>query len=140
MAAFGNLLKKALRIVPKSSFEYRTVVSFQTNDIGNTIPTYSEWVPTTGAVQPGLTFSFNARGISNPIDMAKRIGIDQSKNIITVFVKDIELSNVSTQEEPDQIRYDGKVFNIMSVSNWYPYDDWKSLTCVEDTRERRASA
>lgn len=136
MAAFGNLLKKALNIVHKSRFEYRRVLSFATNEIGNTIAQYSEWTATTGAIQPGLTFSFNARGISNPIEMQKKIGIDQSKNIITVFVKDIELSNVSTQEEPDQIRYDGKVFNIMSVSNWYPYDDWKSLTCVEDTRER----
>lgn len=136
MKAFGNLLRRALTVIPKSSFEYRRVVSVSTNSIGNSIATFSEWTSVLGAVQPGLTFSFNARGISSMVDIlqTKKIGIDISKDMITVFVKGIDLVNVHFKEQPDQIRYDGRTFNIISISNWFPYDDWKSLVCVEDTR------
>lgn len=136
MAKLGNLLKKALRVVPSEIFQYRKVVSVETNEIGNTIPTFSEWTDTRGSVQPGLTFSFNARGISSVIDlkMAYKIGITQAKDLITVFTKDLDLVNTHFQEQPDQIKYNGRIFNIISVSNWLPYDSWKSLVCVEDTR------
>lgn len=136
MKAFANLLKRALTVVPRSAFEYRQVISVSTNSIGNSIATFSEWTRVFGAVQPGLTFSFNARGISSMVDIlqTKKIGIDISKDMITVFAKNIDLINVHFKEQPDQIRYDGRTFNIISISNWYPYDDWKSLVCVEDTR------
>lgn len=136
MAHLGNLLKQALRIVPPEKFQYRKVLSVETNDIGNTIPTFSEWSDTMGSVQPGLTFSFNARGISSMLElkMVFKIGISQAKDIITVFTKDLDLVNTHFQEQPDQIKYDGRIFNIISVSNWLPYDSWKSLVCVEDTR------
>lgn len=138
MASLGNLLKKALTVIPSETFQYRKVVSVATNEIGNTIATFSEWQNTRGSVQPGLTFSFNARGISSMMDLklAFKIGVDQSKDLITVFTKDIDLVNTHFQEQPDQIKYDGRVFNIISVSNWLPYDSWKSLVCVEDTRYR----
>ena len=136
MKAFGNLLRRALTVIPKSAFDYRRVISVSTNSIGNSIATFSEWTSVLGAVQPGLTFSFNARGISSMVDIlqTKKIGIDISKDMITVFVKGIDLVNVHFKEQPDQIRYDGRTFNIISISNWFPYDDWKSLVCVEDTR------
>jgi hypothetical protein len=136
MQALGCLLKKALNIVPRVSFEYRVAQSRTTNEIGNTITTYSDWMTAYGSVQPGLTFSFNARGVSNPIEIAKKIGLDISKEIITVYAKGLNLSNVHAEETPDQIRYQGKIYNIVSVSNWYHYDNWKSLICVEDIRER----
>jgi len=138
MAALGNLLKKALTIVPSETFQYRKVESVSTNEIGNTIATFSDWINTRGSVQPGLTFSFNARGISSMIElkMAYKIGITQAKDLITVFTKEIDLVNTHFQQQPDQIKYDGRIFNIISVSNWLPYDSWKSLVCVEDTRYR----
>jgi len=136
--ALGCLLKRALNIIPRSKFEYRTLISVSTNSIGNSIPVYSEWVESDGSVQPGLTFSFNARGVSNPGDIMKKIGLDQSKEIITVYAKGLNLRNVHDQDTPDQIRFNGKIYNIWSISNWYEYDNWKSLICVEDTRERSA--
>ena len=133
--SLGCLLTKALNVVPKTRFKYRIVTAFVTNEIGNTIPSYSAWNDAEGAIQPGLTFSFNARGVSNPIEIAKKIGLDISKNMITVFAK-LDLSNIAKKETPDQIMYDGRIFNIMSISDWYEFDGWKSLICVEDTRER----
>lgn len=136
MSAVGCLLKRALKIVPNSDFEYRVLESVATNDIGNSIPVYSEWNSARGCVQPGLTFSFNARGISEPSEVMKKLGLDQAKNIMTVYAYGLNLRNVHDQDTPDQIRYKGRIFNIWSISNWYEYDGWKSLICVEDTRER----
>lgn len=136
MSAVGCLLKRALKVVPNSDFEYRVLESVTTNDIGNSIPVYSEWYAAKGSVQPGLTFSFNARGISEPSEVMKKLGLDQAKNIMTVYAYGLNLRNVHDQDTPDQIRYKGRIFNIWSISNWYEYDGWKSLICVEDTRER----
>lgn len=139
MKALGCLLKRALNVVPSVTFEYRIASGRTTNEIGNTITAYGDWTIAVGSVQPGLTFSFNARSISNPIEIAKKIGLDMSKEIITVFAKHINLNNIHDMDTPDQVRYQGKIYNIMSVSNWYPYDDWKSLICIEDTRERNVA-
>jgi hypothetical protein len=132
----GRILDKALRIVQNDTFYYRVVESIETNDIGNSIAKYGEWIKSKGSVQPGLTFSFNARGVSNPAEIARSIGLDLSKNIRTVYSRAIKLSNISTRDMPDQIMYDGKVYNIWSVSDWYEHSGWQALICVEDTRER----
>jgi hypothetical protein len=66
--------------------------------------------------------------------MAKKIGIEQAKDLVTIFTQELDLVNTHFQIHPDQIKYNGRIFNIISVSNWLPYDDWKSLVCVEDTR------
>jgi hypothetical protein len=136
MISLSNILKKASTIIPTEPFEYRVLQSHSTNAIGNITPNYTEWKPANGQVQPGLTFSFNARGVSNPGEIAKQLGIDMSKEIITVYAPDLNLRNVHDQDQPDQIRYHGKVYNIWSISNWFEYNGWKSLICVEDTRER----
>lgn len=136
MNALGNLLRKAGRIVPREPFQYRTFNGNVTNDIGNIVSTYSEWHEVIGHVQPGLTFSFNARGVSDIGEIAKRIGIDQSKKVITVFVYDLDLKNVHDHDTPDQIKYENCIYNIWSISDWYHYDGWKSFICIEDTRER----
>ena len=139
MNAIGNLLRRASRIIPTEPFEYRTLSSHETNKIGNIVPVYSQWMKANGNIQPGLTFSFNARGVSNPGLIAKQLGIDQSKEIVTVYAYGLNLRNVHDQDQPDQIRYHGKVYNIWSISNWYEYDGWKSLICVEDVRERSST-
>lgn len=136
MNALGNLLRKAGRIVPREPLQYRTFNGNVTNDIGNIVSTYSEWHEVMGHVQPGLTFSFNARGVSDIGEIAKRIGIDQSKKVITVFVYDLDLKNVHDHDTPDQIKYKNCIYNIWSISDWFDYDGWQSLICIEDTRER----
>ena len=138
MNSFGCLLKRASRMIPTVRLEYRTFTGETTNAIGNSIATYTDWIKVRGHVQPGLTFSFNARGVSNTAAIMKELGLDQSKEIVTVYAYGLNLHNVHDQNQPDQIRYNGKVYNIWSVSNWYEYDNWKSLICVEDTRERRS--
>ena len=137
MNKLGCLLRRASNVVPTVRFEYRIFSGENTNSIGNSIASYGEWIWTSGHVQPGLTFSFNARGISNPGMIMKQLGLDQSKDIMTVFVRGLNLHNVHEQNQPDQIRYHGRIYNIWSISNWYEYDDWKSIICIEDTRERQ---
>ena len=136
MNAIGNLLRKASRIIPTEEIRWRRFVSSEVNSIGNTIPVYTKWESIKANVQPGLTFSFNARGVASSTEIAKQLGIDLTKEIITVYVANLNITNVHGQTMPDQVSYNGKIYNIWSVSNWYEYDGWKSLICVEDTRER----
>lgn len=136
MKALGCLLRKALNIVPKDTFEFRVLIKNDTNDLGNSIAEYTTWEKRIGSIQPGLTYSFNARGVSEFGTIMQQIGLDQSKKSITVFAPNLDkLRNVHDQDAPDQVRYRGKIYNIWSVSDWYEYDNWKYCFCVEDTRE-----
>ena len=81
--------------------------------------------------------SFAARSISEDMLIMKELGIDISKNVITVYTDSkAMLKTVNGQDMPDQIRYQDKIFNIIKISNWHYMDGWQCLTCVEDTRER----
>lgn len=135
--ALGCLLRRALAIIPDVEFEYRILKGRVTNDIGNLVASYGAWTKSRGNVQPGLAQSFNGRGVSEIGMIMKALGLDQTKKIMTVYAHGIEgLRNVHDQDMPDQIRYHGLVYNIWSVSDWFDYDGWKVLICVEDTRER----
>lgn len=134
--ALGCLLRLAGRVVPEVEFEYRVLEGHLTNEIGNQMATYGVWTKASGNIQPGLVHSFNARGVSETGEIMKSLGFDQSKKVITVFAYGLKLRNVHDQDMPDQIRYHGLIYNIWSVSNWFDYDGWKSLVCIEDTRER----
>lgn len=137
MNSLGCLLRKAMKIIPTEGFEYRVFVSTVTNDIGNLVPVYSEWTKINGSIQPGLASSFAARSISEDMLIRKELGIDISRNVITVYTDSkAMLKTVNGQDMPDQIRYQNKIFNIIKISNWHYMDGWQCLTCVEDTRER----
>lgn len=134
--ALGCLLKLAGQVVPEVDFEYRVLVGHTTNEIGNQVATYGAWKKARGNVQPGLVHSFNARGVSDTGAIMKVLGFDQSKRVVSVFAYGLELRNIHDQDMPDQIRYHGLIYNIWSISDWFDYDGWKSIVCIEDTRER----
>lgn len=134
--ALGCLLKLAGQVVPEVEFEYRILEGHTTNEIGNQVAMYGAWTKARGNIQPGLVHSFNARGVSDAGAIMKALGFDQSKRVVSVFAYGLTLNNIHDQDMPDQIRYHGLIYNIWSVSDWFDYDGWKSLVCIEDTRER----
>ena len=134
--ALGCLLKLAGKVVPEVEFEYRVLDGKLTNEIGNQVAMYGAWTKARGNIQPGLVQSFNARGVADTGAIMKALGLDQSKRVMSVFAYGLKLRNVHDQDMPDQIRYCGLVYNIWSVSDWFDYDGWKALVCIEDTRER----
>lgn len=134
--ALGCLLKLAGQVVPEVEFEYRILEGKMTNEIGNQVATYGAWTKARGNIQPGLVQSFNARGVADTGAIMKALGLDQSKRVMSVFAYGLKLRNVHDQDMPDQIRYHGLIYNIWSVSDWFDYDGWKALVCIEDTRER----
>ena len=134
--ALGCLLKLAGQVVPEVEFEYRVLEGKMTNEIGNQVAMYGAWTKARGNIQPGLVQSFNARGVADTGAIMKALGLDQSKRVMSVFAYGLKLRNVHDQDMPDQIRYCGLVYNIWSVSDWFDYDGWKALVCIEDTRER----
>lgn len=125
----GNLLERALRVIPRVAFEYRKFKGRTTNESGNVVQEYNEWIATSGMVQPGVISSFGGKNVSE--DDYKDMGFDWSKRHLTVWCK-ADLDNIRDNVAPDQVRYLGRVYNVIRCSDWDDYDGWKRCYCVED--------
>lgn len=134
VVALGNLLKKAARLIPTVSFKYRIFKSKTVNSIGNNVPVYTEWTSARGSVQPGFGTYFNAKSISSEAMIAKQLGIDQTKNHLTIYAMDVDLTTMENKAMPDQVMYADRIYNVIKVSDWLGYDGWKCIFCTEDTR------
>ena len=118
-----NVLHHALRlvnhVVTHYDFEYRTYVEDAVNDFGVVEPSYTEWVQFSGSVQPQS---------ADPFDME---GTQPAKRSVQVWAK-VDLKCQDVQEHCDQIRYDGKVYNVMTRTSWWPQDGWGTYFCTEE--------
>ena len=62
-----NLLRHAFGLIRKSRFDYRLDAGTITNDFGQKVSSYGEWIPATGIVEPGLVTQFTD-GASNEMN------------------------------------------------------------------------
>lgn len=134
MKKLDNLLISAIRVIPPVAFLYRKYTGHATNDIGNTIAEYTEWTEAVGVVQPGIPSSFGTGRILGE-EAIKLSGIDFSRNVISVWCKDVDIRSVRGKTIPDQVMYEDKVYNITDVADWLGYNGWKRLVCEEDIRD-----
>jgi hypothetical protein len=122
-----NLFEKAMGVLPSVTFEYRHFVGSVKNDMRVLVPSYADgdneegWVACRGMVQPVQQSAY------------KDLGLDKSKRNVNAWGS-IPLKTVTNQEQPDQIRHEGRVYNIVSVNEWNSYNGWANVTCVEDKR------
>lgn len=117
------------------SFKYRLFKSKTVNSIGNNVPVYTDWISTRGSVQPGFGSLLNSKSILSELDVARELGIDMTKNRITVYATGINLTTMENKAMPDQVMYADRTYNVIKVSDWLGYDGWKCIFCIEDTRE-----
>ena len=116
-----NLLDEALTLIPPTKVQYRKWLVNKTDKFGRIAAGYSDWMDAFGIVQPN--------GESNE----HVEGFDFSKSRVTIWLRGVELTGTGTVNDrsPDQIRYVGKVYNVMTVDNWLPYDNYRRCDCVE---------
>lgn len=126
-----QILSKALRIIRRSSVEYRVYSGDSTNDYGIAIKTYGEWTHAEGIVEPGIVSAFGGKNISEKD--YEFLGFDWSRYYVTAWLRGANLSNIHSDTGTDQIRYNGKIFNVIQIANWSEYDGWQRCYCVEDT-------
>jgi len=114
-----NILDIALSLIPPTLVQIRKNLGTKVNKYGQMEATYGEWVEVYGIVQPGSEQNEHTEGV------------DFSKKHVTIWLRGIALDGTHIQWAPDQIRYVGKIFNVIGVKDWYPYDNYKECECVE---------
>lgn len=119
----GNLLEAALRLLPPVTYEFRTYTGDSISEVGFSVPQYTEWKTCRGMVQPVQSSE------------KQMFNLDMATRAINVWGS-IDLNTVDVQDHPDQVRYQGRIFNCTQCTDWLGYNGWHCFMCVEDKRRR----
>lgn len=114
-----NLLPQALSLIPPTPFQYRKFSNNEIDEYGQVTIGYGEWKEAYGIVVPAGRAMQNVEGI------------DLTQNRVSVFIKGVELDATYEQRSPDQIRYLGRIYNVIQVNDWFSYDDFHNVTAQE---------
>ncbi|MBO6031864.1 MAG: head-tail adaptor protein [Prevotella sp.] len=117
--ANNNILDIALSLIPPTAVQIRKNTGSTFNKYGQAVATYGDWIEVYGIVQPGSEQNEHVEGI------------DLSKKRVTIWLRGVALDGTHIQWAPDQIRYVGRIFNVVGVKDWYPYDNYRECECVE---------
>ena len=114
-----NILDIALSLIPPTLVQIRKNLGTTTNKYGQMQANYGEWIEVYGIVQPGSEVNEHVEGV------------DFSKKHVTIWLRGIALDGTHLQWAPDQIRYENRIYNVVGVKDWYPYDNFRECDCVE---------
>lgn len=114
-----NILDIALSIIPPTIVQIRKNLGTKVNKYGQVEAVYGDWIEVYGIVQPGSEQNEHTEGV------------DFSKKRVRIWLRGVALDGTHIQWAPDQIRYVGKIFNVVDVSDWFPYDNYRECECVE---------
>ena len=136
MRTLNNILNVAHRIIPPTKFKFRTVKEDTTNEFGQRITVYNDWVDTIGSVQPGIVASFGSKNISEK--EYKDFGLDFAHGTITIWLSSDLLntihhapSTIHGRNSTDQVYWSNRIWNVVQVAGWNEYNGWRRCYCVE---------
>lgn len=71
------------------------------------------------------------RGSWQPVDAKtiKELGFDTAR-IYRNFYTSHPIRSVNRDQSPDLIHYEGWVYEVVSVTDWYRQDGWRAVMCV----------
>ena len=128
MSIFSNIHLIASRLIPRQAIEFRSA----TTEIGYAgVPSlqYGKWKSVMAHVQPGIISSFGGKNISEKD--YKDLGLDFSRNYITIWTSNADIATLAHKQNPSQVRVDGKIFNVIQRADWNVYNGWSRCFCVE---------
>lgn len=114
-----NLLGLALSIIPPVTVGWVPAVGRELNAIGQWVTTYAD-DPTT------LSGSFQ------PLEKAKyeALGLDMNKHYFVFYVS-AEVKGVERDRSGDILIHNQTRYQVEDVVDWYFYDGWLGLVCVD---------
>lgn len=124
----NNLLNIAMRTIGTNALEYRLYSGSTVNEFGKPSVSYGEWKGARASIQPGIVSSFGGKCISEK--EYQELGLSWARTYVTVWVNNVELTTSENEEAADQIRINGKVYNVLQVENWLMQNGWKRCYCV----------
>lgn len=113
-----NLLKRALRALPKQSVEWFKFEEDRVDDAGYSMPSYISKGIVIGSFQPMEEKD------------ALQAGLSVSKQY-ALFYTNASIENVERDTSPDYVIYGGKRYDVIGVRDWHLEDGWKAVTLVE---------
>lgn len=114
----SNILQAALQVIARSSFCYYAFESRTPNAVGQDVTTYAAPVTLQGSVQPV------------PRSLYQQYGLDFQRNYVNVYVSQTVL-DVTRDVSGDQILFNGRTYQCVSVTPWSAIDGWSAVLCVQ---------
>ena len=112
-----NVLKSALKIIPKQKVYYRKFIKRAPNSLGDYVNTYGKKQEANGSIQPAGA------------NLLYRLGIANTEDLYVVYIH-ADTVGVNRLDSNDQILDNkGNVYNIIRADVWYDYpiQDWNKL-------------
>lgn len=118
-----TLLNLALSILPRQRLLYQAVVGYEINEYGIQIEKlapkkviYGSFQPVDRATLAGGAFDFE--------------GLDMQRRHFILYT-DQRAFDLYRDQSGDYLEYDCRRYKILSRNNWYPYDGWMAILCVD---------
>lgn len=112
-----NVLKRALKVIPKQQVTYKKFKRVVINILGQQVNTYESPITVEGSIQP------------TDQDTLYKLGIANTGDIYTVFLRGNAVSIAQIQSNDLIIGAGGEVYNIVRADIWenYPDQDWNRV-------------
>lgn len=113
----SNLLNIALTAIGRQSFDYYAFSSRTPNAQGIDVTAYKLPVTLSGSVQPV------------PQNLLNQYGLDTQRSYMTFFVSR-DILEVDRDVSGDQFFFNGKVYQCLSITDWFNIDGWVPVLSV----------
>lgn len=113
----SNLLNLALTVIGRQWFDYYRFKSRAPNRVGLDVTIYELPVNLSGSVQPVLR------------ELYEKFELDLQRDYMTFYVSK-DVMDVARDVSGDQMFFNGKIYQCMSITNWFPMDGWVPVLCV----------
>lgn len=112
-----NVLRAALKLVPKQLITYKKFIRVSANALGNQINEYEDPITVIGSIQPADN------------DTLYKLGIANTGDYFICYIHGNALSIAQLQSNDVIIGSDGQVYNIFQSEMWYDYpdQDWNKI-------------
>jgi len=112
-----NVLKAALRIIPKQRITYKKFLRVQPNRIGLMVNVYADPVTVNGSIQPASA------------DTLYKVGIANTGDIYVCVLEGDAVSVAEIQSNDLIVNTAGETFNIFKSDRWYDYpgQNWNRI-------------
>lgn len=112
-----NVLRAALKLVPKQLITYKKFIRVSANALGNQINEYEAPITVIGSIQPADN------------DTLYKLGIANTGDYFICYIHGNALSIAQLQSNDVIIGSDGQVYNIFQSEMWYDYpdQDWNKI-------------
>lgn len=113
----SNLLKRAFKLIARDTVQWYQFTGCTTNSYGVDVNTYAQPIDVSGSLQ------------AVPQNYYIMMGLDFQKNYVTFFCP-VALLDLQRNVSGDVIKFNGRVYTVESLTDWYTIDGWVQALCV----------